>query len=160
MIIRFSDHPEFTPNISPRQMFERGILGGTYWRELENPFDGKTYKNEYKKIKGLSDLPESIMSSSIYDSQKNKYKVKAGSSFETWVKSNWIRPNAFRGWIHWYSLFYNGRRTDDDARQIKRWQNFAGKNGRFRRRLDNLLKEGKDSPTIRQNLLEWAWDTS
>ena len=52
-----------------------------------------------------------------------------------------------------------GRRTDDDERQIKRWTALAGPNGRFRKRLINMIKKkGSDvddftiSPVIRQTL--------
>lgn len=146
----FPDHPEFRPNISPRDMFLAGILGGTYWRKLKNPFDSKYYVNDYKKIESLKDLPESIMSSSVYSTDKNKYKVKAGSSFETWLSHGWLRPTAFRGWINWYSLFWEGVRTDDDTRQIKRWQSFMKRFG----------SRNPMSDTIKQNLLEWGWDVS
>jgi hypothetical protein len=142
----FPDHPEFRPNVSPREMFQLGVLGGTYWRRLKNPFDGLTYMNEYKQIPSLADLPESIMSSSTYSPSKNRYGVKAGSSFETWHRSGWLRPSAWRGWIMWYSLFFEGLRTDDDSRQIKRWQAFIN---RFKNR-------AASSDVVKQNLLEWG----
>ena len=28
--ISFADYPEFTPNLTPRQMFQMGSFGGTY----------------------------------------------------------------------------------------------------------------------------------
>ena len=62
-----------------------------------------------------------------------------GSSLEMWEEKNWITSTDPYGWVQWYCNFYNGRRTKDDERQIKRWTNIAGKNGRFRIRLINLI---------------------
>ena len=70
-----------------------------------------------------------------------------------------------RGWIQWYCNFYNGRRTIDDKRQIKRWKNFASKSsGRFRIRYQNLITKEKSNkidfhPVLQQNLLEWGVDS-
>ena len=36
--IFFSDHPEFRPNLSPRQIFKLGSFGGTYWRPIKSNF--------------------------------------------------------------------------------------------------------------------------
>ena len=53
----------------------------------------------------------------------------------------------------------------DDERQIKRWLQFAGPKGRFRRALMNKIsKHGKEfndysvSPVIRQDLLHWGYE--
>ena len=65
--------------------------------------------------------------------------------------------------MHWYCDFYNGERSEDDERQIKRWKNTAGPMSRFRRRLINMIKKKKTkyddftvSPKIRQTLQHWA----
>ena len=103
--------------------------------------------------------------SSIYDKNINKYKVKCGSSLEDWEKKNWIHKQDPYGWFQWYCRFYKGRRTDDDERQINRWKNLAGPNGRFRKRLINMIKKKNTkyndetiSPVIRQVLLHWAYE--
>ena len=36
--IFFEDHPEFRPNLSPRQIFKLGSFGGTYWRPIKSKF--------------------------------------------------------------------------------------------------------------------------
>mgnify|MGYP001412864166 CR=1 FL=1 len=84
---------------------------------------------------------------------------------EVWEKNNWIVEEDPYGWFQWYCRFYNGRRIDDDERQIKRWLNIAGPNGRFRRRLMNkIIQTGKKyndksvSPVIRQVLLHWGYE--
>ena len=32
--IHFKDHPDFTPNLTPSQIFRLGSFGGTYWRPI------------------------------------------------------------------------------------------------------------------------------
>ena len=39
---KFADYPEFKPNVTPKEMFEIGIMGGSYFREIKSP---KTKKN-------------------------------------------------------------------------------------------------------------------
>ena len=65
----------------------------------------------------------------------NKYQVKSGTSLEFWESKGWIHPIDPYGWVQWYCNFFSGRRCEDDERQIKRWCNFAGPKGRFRRQL-------------------------
>ena len=68
------------------------------------------------------------------------------------------------GWVHWYCDFYQGNRSEDDERQIKRWKGLAGKRGRFMRFLVTQILKNKAkydddtvSPKIRQVLQHWAY---
>lgn len=157
---------KFEPNITPKEMFELGIMGGTYFREIKSPKTNKIYKNHNKKFKFLEKIPLYKINNNIYDKKINKYKVKVGSSYEYWIEKEWINEKYDPyGWIEWYCNYYNGRRTDDDLRQIKRWNNIAGENGRFRKQLQNLINKNKSndekiSPKIRQTLLHWGFDSS
>ncbi len=164
--IKFKNHPEFRPNITPRQIFELGSFGGTYWRPIYSDVTKKQYKNvhhqNYPKL--CSGIPENKLSRNWddYDIDINKYKVKVGTTLEFWQDSDWIKKSHPYGWVHWYCDFYYNyqdpnRDTSDDSRQIQRWLNLAGPNGRFRKRLVNMVKEGKDSPAIRQTLQHWAF---
>ena len=63
----------------------------------------------------------------------------------------------------WYCDFL-GKRSPDDTRQIDRWLRLAGPNGRFTKRLANMIKDrnGKFddytiSPKIRQTLQHQAY---
>ncbi len=158
----FKDYPMFKPDYTPKEMIREGIFGGIYF----NPIGGSPSifskrvdidHTEFPKswFKGV---PESYYLSKTYDPNINKYKTSCGTNQEFWERKQWITRNSIdpRGWVQWYARFYQGRRTDDDERQIKRWLGVCGPNGRWRRYLDNLVAQGKDSPKIRQTLLHWA----
>lgn len=44
-------------------------------------------------------------------------------------KPEWINPQDPHGWLQWYDRYTNGRRTDDDDRQVKRWASFKARHG-------------------------------
>lgn len=168
----FKDHPDFKPNLTPKQVFKLGSFGGTYFRDIHSDITGKSYKGKtvIKKypsdwFKGL-DVDKKIISST-YDKKVNKYGVKCGSSLENWEKSGWIISQDPYGWFQWYCHFYMGRRTKDDQRQIDRWKGVAGPNGRFKKNLMNkIIKSRKSfndpsvSPVIRQVLQHWGYRLS
>lgn len=157
--IIFDDYPDFRPNLTPKDMFEIGIMGGSYFRKIKSPDTNKTYKNHHLKFNFLKNIPEYKLSNQEYNKDINKYKVNVGSSYEFWIEKKWINEKYDPyGWIEWYCNFYNKRRTEDDVRQIKRWKNIAGNNGRFKKQLDNMILHNKDSPKIRQTLLHWGVD--
>jgi hypothetical protein len=45
----FTDHPDFTPNLSPLDIFSVGAFGGTYYRPIYSSVTKKHYKNIHKK---------------------------------------------------------------------------------------------------------------
>lgn len=162
--IKFRDHPEFLPNLTPYQIFKKGAFGGTYWRPIYSSINKKKYKDQHKEF-DWGDISEQYLTLQICDLSKNKYKVHSGTSLEYWESKDWIKSQDPYGWVQWYCRFYNGRRSDDDQRQIQRWLNFTGPNGRFKKRLINLInKKNKKyddytiSPVIRQGLLHWAYE--
>ena len=165
----FSDYPEFKPNLTPKEIFQMGSFGGTYYRPIYSTINNRKYTGAHKEFEkhgwfdGLN--IETQVASSICRPKLNKYGVKAGSSLLAWEKSGWINPIDPYGWFQWYCRFYLGRRCKDDERQIDRWNKYAGEeSGRYRRRLINMcIKEGKKyndysvSPVIRQGLQHWAY---
>ena len=163
--IFFTDYPEFTPNLSPSDIFRLGSFGGTYWRPIYSKVTHKQYKNVHKKYKDWwKGIPESHLSSSTYDNKVNKYNCKVGTSLEFWEGKHWITSYNPYGWVHWYCDFYRGRRCPDDERQIKRWQALAGPRGRFMRFLVTQIvkrrgnyKDETISPKIRQVLQHWGY---
>ena len=61
-VYKFSDHPEFTPNLSPKEMFELGSFGGTYWRPIYSSITKKKYKNVHKKYSWFKNFLTIILS--------------------------------------------------------------------------------------------------
>jgi hypothetical protein len=162
------DNKYFKPNLTPRQMFEMGSFGGTYWRPIKSKFFDKEIKNKHKKYSFFKDIPDNLMTRSFdnYDMKLNKYKKKVGTTLQLWEKNNWINKTHPYGWVQWYCDYYSGKSSKDDARQIKRWQQLAGPNGRFRKWLvTQILQKGNRSrwndetisPAIRQTLQHWGY---
>jgi len=166
--IFFEDHPEFNPNLTPHQIFEMGSFGGTYWRPIKSMFFTTTLKNKHKKYpkSWWKGIPNDYLITPFdkYNVKINKYGKKVGTTLEFWEDKNWIEKQDPYGWVQWYCEFYSGRRSNDDQRQISRFNKLAGPNGRFRKWLITLiLKKGLDwdnydiSPAIRQTLQHWAY---
>lgn len=71
------------------------------------------------------------------------------ASMQAWP-SDWIPASSGLGWLDWYQGYMNGRRTEDDDRQIKRWKSFKARHG----------SQFKSNPTPRRAfaLRNWAID--
>ncbi len=165
----FKDYPQFTPNLSPRDIFIKGSFGGTYWRPIYSKITKTNYQNEHLVFpkSWWKNIPNEYLTTpwKEYNTNINKYKVKVGTTLEYWENKNWIDKQDPYGWVQWYCHFFKGRRTPDDERQIKRWLGIAGINGRFRKRLVNMIHKKNTkfndfniSPKIRQTLLHWAFE--
>ena len=108
---------------------------------------------------------ETEVASSKYHKEVNRYRVKSGASLDYWESKGWIKAQDPYGWFQWYCRFYQGRRTEDDQRQVDRWVGVAGRgSGRWRNFLiGKIQKAGKDfddetvSPVTRQTLQHWAY---
>lgn len=87
-------HPRFPPLFSPSSRLSNGP------RCLQAP-----------------DLP-------IPQPSVNRFQVLAGQSLQEWEKAGWIWPGDPRGWAEWYVRFWDGRRCEDDERQVKRCELF------------------------------------
>ncbi|KIW08116.1 uncharacterized protein PV09_01051 [Verruconis gallopava] len=172
----FEDHPDFLPNKSPAEMMREGCFGGTYWRPLYSKALGITVEDDWKElpadwIEGLD--VKKYLTSAVYDAEVNKFGVAAGQSIEAWEAAGWIdHEHDVRGWFQWYCRFFQGRRCEDDERQISRWKKCVGETGRWRRTLlkkyeaagiRSVMDEGEDdvegvSPVIHQTCHHWAWE--
>lgn len=170
--ILFSDHPDFRPNLTPEQCIRAGIFGGVYF----NPRGGRpgilgdrvdVDASEFP-ASWFSGLPRDAYAARRYVASRNRYGVVAGSNQALWESKGWIDARDPRGWFQWYCRFYLGRRCDDDARQIRRWQGVAGVRGRWRNFLVRKISEAEAragagagasvSPVVRQTLLHWAYE--
>lgn len=147
-MVNFPDYPYFKPDLTPRQMFCKGIYGGCYFRPIYSSVTKKRYGDDWKDFKCLTSVPKDKFLLTSYDKSKNYYKVKAGQTLEFWEEHGWIKPIDPRGWIQFYCNFYEGRRSYDDVRQIKR-------------AMGVLVRFGQNknmTPKIKQTLLQWGFD--
>ena len=63
-----------------------------------------------------------MLSNTEPDGDLNRFRVRAGQSLAEWEKAGWIWAEDPRGWAQWYTRFWEGRRCDDDERQVRRCQ--------------------------------------
>jgi len=177
----FDDYPTFMPNKSPEEMLREGVFGGSYFRPLRSRKLGIVVSEDWRELppSWTEGLPvERYLTSPDYDPEVNKYKVACGQSIEEWEAAGWIdHANDVRGWFQWYCRFFQGRRCDDDERQVGRWKKCVGETGRWRR---TLLKKymllgvrevfddgegdeegegvGEVSPVVHQTCFHWAFE--
>lgn len=160
---------DFHPNRSPEDILRAGAFGGTYFRAIVsgvtnvkyNPEDVLKDTVDGSWIDGLN--AGTMLTSQTYKNSVNKFGVKCGGSLGMWESSGWITECDPYGWFQWYCRFFQGRRCDDDVRQLSRWLKSAGPKGRFRSQLCNKIllanttpDDRKISPVIRQTLLHWG----
>ncbi|KAL1304016.1 hypothetical protein AAFC00_000457 [Neodothiora populina] len=172
----FDSHPTFLPNKSPAEMLAEGAFGGSYYRPLYSKSLRTTIEDDWKELPEawLTNLNvDTHLTSTTYDPEVNKFRVKCGQSIEEWEAAGWI-AHAYdvRGWFQWYTRFWMGRRCDDDDRQVGRWDRCAGRSGRWRRMLlkkylqagvrtvaDEGMDDGEEvSPVMHQTCHQWAFE--
>ena len=147
----------FRPMLSPQEMLQRGVFGGTYFSEL---VDHTEFPVEW-----FQGLDKSYYLSKKYQAKVNCFRIKSGLSQQEWESRGWIHKDDPRGWFEWYCKYYLGRRHEDDDRQIKRWLAFCGPKGRWRNRIYAKIYEAdcdinfsrEISPRIQQSLLHWSY---
>ncbi len=140
-----SFHPEFAPELTPKQMLALGIFGGKYMTDCRKEFPESWWKT-------------AKLSPGGHDPSVNYFGVSAGSSLSAWRKKGWIHPDDPRGWFQWYCRYYMGRRLpEEDERQIRRWKAFR----RHIAQVEANCERGDlfCRPRQRQALLQWAYDS-
>lgn len=172
----FHSHPHFLPNKAPWEVMREGAFGGTYWRPYRSLRLSLTISDDWRELPvtwlhGIN--PAVQLTQEVYDPSVNKFGVKAGQSIEEHEANGWIDHRFdVRGWFQWYCRYFQGRRCEDDDRQISRWANCTGDNGRWRRTLlkkyvqagiRSVSDEDGDeidtpSPAIHQTLHQWGFE--
>jgi hypothetical protein len=137
-------HPDFEPELTPRQMLELGVFGGKYLTDCRAEFPDSWFA-------------KAKLSPEFHDPSLNYFGVSASQPLATWRKKGWIFHEDPRGWFQWYCRYYLGRRCSDDERQIRRWR-------AMRRHVAQLRKACRRGdltcrPRQRQALLQWAYDS-
>ncbi len=140
-------HPEFKPELTPKEMLEMGVFGGIYMRDCAKEFPKAWFKKAKLQKDGLSER----------DPKLNYFRVNASQSLAVWREKGWIYREDPRGWFQWYCRYYMGRRCPDDLRQIKRWKAIA----RHIKQVRNNCMQGDIlcRPVQRQAILHWAYDS-
>lgn len=137
-------HPEFSPELTPKQMLAMGVFGGHYMTDCRHEFPRDWFR-------GAKLCPEH------HDPQLNYFGVRASQPLSIWRKKGWIYHEDPRGWFQWYCRYFMGRRCPDDVRQIKRWKAMK----RHTAQIKKHCQKGdlRCRPRQRQALLNWAYDS-
>lgn len=136
--------PEFRPELTPKQMLRLGVFGGKYMTDCRDEFP----KDWFTSAK---------LSPGRRQARLNCFGVNASQSLAIWRQNGWIRPQDPRGWFQWYCRYYMGRRTADDARQIRRWRAITRHIAAIRKNCEPGDIECRKRQ--RQAVLHWAYDS-
>ena len=136
--------PAFRPELTPKQMLTLGVFGGKYMTDCRAEFPASWFRR-------------AKLSASRHDARLNRFGVNASLTLAAWRRHGWIRPQDPRGWFQWYCRYYMGRRSDDDARQIKRWRAVQRHVAAIRKNCDTGDLECRRKQ--RQAVLHWAYDS-
>lgn len=134
---------DFKPQLTPAEMLQLGVFGGHYFQGEHDEFPTGWFEN--------------ARISEYHNPKQNYFAVNASQSRQEWIRNGWINDQDPRGWFQWYCRYYLGRRTDDDARQVKRWKNMTRHIGQIKAHChpgDMFCRPGQ-----RQALLHWAYDS-
>ena len=133
----------FKPALTPAEMLKLGVFEGKYCNDCRDEFPASWFAGAR-----TSDTP---------DPSINCFGVKSRQPLAVWREKGWIIEPDPRGWFQWYCRYFMGRRSEDDARQIKRWKAIR----RHIAQLKNNCERGDlhCRPRQRQALLHWAYDS-
>ncbi|HUB97356.1 MAG TPA: hypothetical protein VL993_15645 [Stellaceae bacterium] len=137
--------PEFSPELTPKEMLALGVFGGKYMTDCRREFPADWFATAKLSPHG-------------HDPALNYFGVSASQPLSVWREKGWISPHDPRGWFQWYCRYYRGRRIpDEDARQIKRWRAMR----RHVRQIEMNCQPADHAcrPRQRQALLQWAYDS-
>jgi hypothetical protein len=138
-------HPDFRPDLTPKEMLELGVFCGKYMTDTRKEFPAPWFK-------------QAKLSPNSRDCSINYYGVDASQPLSVWRKKGWIHPDDPRGWFQWYCRYYVGRRMpEEDARQIRRWNAMRRHVAQLKRHCEHGDQTCRKRQ--RQALLHWAYDS-
>ena len=137
-------HPDFRPELTPKEMLELGVFGGKYLTDCQDEFPPDWFEN-------------ARLDPHKHDADLNFFGVNASKPLWYWQMKGWIYTEDPRGWFQWYCRYYMGRRCQDDERQVKRWKAMSRHLAQVRKNCfaGDLNCRRKQ----RQALLHWAYDS-
>jgi hypothetical protein len=136
--------PGFVPELTPRQMLQLGVFGGKYMTDCRGEFPASWFTH-------------AKLCATRHDPRLNYFGVNASLPLSVWRRKGWIRAQDPRGWFQWYCRYYQGRRSADDERQIRRWRAIARHISAIRKNCEQGDVECRRRQ--RQAALHWAYDT-
>ena len=134
----------FEPQLTPRELLALGVFGGRYMTDCGDEFPETWFRS-------------AKLSPGHRDASLNFFKVDASQPLKEWRRKGWIRKQDPRGWFQWYCRYYSGRRSEDDARQIRRWRQMARHVAQVRQGCVQFDLDCRRRQ--RQALLHWAYDS-
>ena len=137
-------HPDFQPQLTPKQMLALGVFGGKYMTDCADEFPDDWF--EKAKL-----CPER------HDPEVNLFGVNASQPLAVWRAKGWIYPEDPRGWFQWYCRYYLGRRCIDDDRQIQRWRAIQRHIAQVEKNC--AARDLSCRRKQRQAILHWAYDS-
>lgn len=139
-------HPDFKPDLSPKEMLALGVFGGKYMTDGKDEFP----KSWFTRAK---------LSPEQHDDTLNYFHAHASQPLKVWQDKGWINEEHDpRGWFQWYCRYYMGRRLpEEDERQIKRWKAISRHSAQIAKNC--RPKDLSCRPGQRQALLHWAYDS-
>jgi hypothetical protein len=132
----------FTPELTPKQMLRLGVFGGKYMTDCTDEFPADWFTH-------------AKLCADRHDPGLNYFGVNASQSLAVWRRQGWIHRQDPRGWFQWYCRYFMGRRTADDARQIRRWRAIARHVAAIRNNCEPRDLECRRRQ--RQAVLHWAY---
>lgn len=137
-------HPDFRPELSPKEMLDLGVFGGKYMTDCREEFPADWFVG-------------ARLNHERHAPALNFFGVNASQPLAEWRRKGWIYHEDPRGWFQWYCRYYMGRRCADDERQIRRWKAMKRHVAQIKAacvpgNLDCRRRQ-------RQALLHWAYDS-
>lgn len=142
-------HPDFKPDLTPKEMLKLGVFGGAYFIGVDNLIP-KEYPNSW--FTGVKLSPDHEKHGEL-----NHFGIRASMPLSYWRAKGWINKQDPHGWFEWYCRYYLGRRSPDDERQIKRWRAISRHIAQVKKncKARDLTCRAKQ----RQAILHWAYDS-
>src|ERR1700688_4548976 len=84
-------HPDFRPELTPKEMLELGVFGGKYMTDCTNEFP----KDWFINAKLCHDRHDRHVP------ELNFFGVNASKPLSYWREKGWIHTDDPRGWFQW-----------------------------------------------------------